>query len=119
MFKRNIYDKLLEWKKVSNGKTALLVEGARRIGKSTIVEEFAKNEYKSYIKIDFGDTKNSYNKSVKKVFEDSESLDEFFSLLQLVTEIKLYPRESLIIFDEIQKNINAREMIKHLVADGR
>ncbi len=119
MFKRKIYNKILEWKKVSNGKTALLIEGARRVGKSTIVEEFAKNEYKSFIKIDFGDTKNSYNKSVKKVFEDSESLDDFFSLLQLVTGIKLYPRESLIIFDEIQKNIAAREMIKHLVADGR
>ncbi|MGM9970040.1 MAG: ATP-binding protein [Anaeroplasma sp.] len=119
MFSRNIYNKILEWKRVSNGKTALLVEGARRTGKSTIVEEFAKNEYKSYIKIDFGDTKNSYNKSVKKVFEESESLDEFFSLLQLVTGIKLYPRESIIIFDEIQKNNNAREMIKHLVADGR
>lgn len=119
MFKRNIYNKILKWKQVSNGKTALLVEGARRIGKSTIVEEFAKNEYKTYIKIDFGDTKNSYNKSVKKVFEESESIEEFFSLLQLVTGIKLYTRESLIIFDEIQKNINAREMIKHLVADGR
>ena len=108
MFKRNIYNKILKWKQVSNGKTALLVEGARRIGKSTIVEEFAKNEYKTYIKIDLGDTKNSYNKSVKKVFEESESIEEFFSLLQLVTGIKLYTRESLIIFDEIQKNINAR-----------
>ena len=119
MFYRNIYNEILKWKHESNGRTALLVEGARRVGKSTVVRKFAENEYKSFILIDFGDTKKSYNKSVKKVFAESESLDEFFNLLQLVTGIKLYPRESVIIFDEVQKNPSAREMIKHLVADGR
>lgn len=119
MFKRNIYSEILKWKHNSNGRTALLVEGARRVGKSTVVKRFAENEYKSFILIDFGDTKKSYNKSVKRIFEESESLDEFFNLLQLVTGTKLYPRESVIIFDEVQKNPSAREMIKHLVADGR
>lgn len=119
MFHRKIYNEILKWKNESNGKTALLVEGARRVGKSTIVKTFAENEYKSFILIDFSDTKKSYNKSVKKVFTESENIDEFFTLLQLVTGIKLFPRESVIIFDEIQKNPSAREMIKQLVADGR
>lgn len=119
MFHRKIYNEILKWKNESNGKTALLVEGARRVGKSTIVKTFAENEYKSFILIDFSDTKKSYNKSVKKIFTESENIDEFFTLLQLVTGIKLFPRESVIIFDEIQKNPSAREMIKQLVADGR
>ncbi len=119
MFHRKIYNEILKWKNESNGKTALLIEGARRVGKSTIVKTFAENEYKSFILIDFSDTKKSYNKSVKKVFTESENIDEFFTLLQLVTGIKLFPRESVIIFDEIQKNPSAREMIKQLVADGR
>lgn len=119
MFHRKIYNEILKWKNESNGKTALLVEGARRVGKSTIVKTFAENEYKSFILIDFSDTKKSYNKSVKKIFTESENIDEFFTLLQLVTGIKLFPRESVIIFDEIQKNPSAREMIKQLIADGR
>lgn len=119
MFHRKIYNEILKWKNESNGKTALLVEGARHVGKSTIVKTFAENEYKSFILIDFSDTKKSYNKSVKKIFTESENIDEFFTLLQLVTGIKLFPRESVIIFDEIQKNPSAREMIKQLVADGR
>ena len=119
IFKRKIYDELLNWKKQSNGSTALVVEGARRVGKSTIIEEFGKNEYKSYIMIDFSNTKESFTKDVKDVFEKSENYDEFFQMLQIVKGIKLYPRESLIIFDEVQKYIKAREMIKFLVKDGR
>ena len=119
IFERTIYKDLLKWKKESNGKTAMLVEGARRIGKSTVVEEFAKREYKSYILIDFSDTKNSFNKDVKDVFEKSKDYNEFFSMIQLVKGIKLYERESVIIFDEIQKYVKAREMIKHFIIDGR
>lgn len=119
LFQRNIYKKLLDWKNRSAGETALLLEGARRVGKSTIVEEFAKKEYRSYILINFGDTKGSFTKDVKAAFEKSQSYDEFFTMLQLVTGIKLYPGESLIIFDEVQKYIKAREMIKFLVKDGR
>ena len=119
IFERTIYKDLLKWKKESNGRTAMLVEGARRIGKSTVVEEFAKNEYKSYILIDFSDTKNSFNKDVKDVFEKSKDYNEFFSMIQLVKGIKLYERESVIIFDEIQKYVKAREMIKHFIIDGR
>lgn len=119
IFKRNIYKKILAWKKQSNGKTALLIEGARRIGKSTIVEEFAKKEYKSYIMINFADTKESFTKDMKKVFENTDSYDDFFQALQLLTNTRLYNRNSVIIFDEIQKYIPAREMIKKLVADGR
>lgn len=119
IFKRKIYDSLLKWKKDSNGKTALLVEGARRIGKSTIVEEFAKKEYKSYILINFADRKNSFTKEMQKIFEDTQDFDEFFQALQLLTNKKLYERNSLIIFDEVQKYITAREMIKQFVQDGR
>jgi predicted AAA+ superfamily ATPase len=113
--KRKIYDKILDWKNETNGKKALLVEGARRIGKSTVVEEFAQREYKSYILIDF----NKAKKKVKDAFDDLDSLDVFFQTLSLEYNSRLYPRESLIIFDEIQKYPKAREAIKYLVADGR
>ncbi|MDY5886072.1 MAG: AAA family ATPase, partial [Treponema sp.] len=96
-FKRKIYDKFLEWKKNSDGKTALLVEGARRIGKSTIVEEFAKNEYESYILIDF--TKAS--KEVLNLFDDISDLNYIFLRLQLIYHKELHQRKSLIIFDEV------------------
>lgn len=119
IFKRKIYDKLKSWKNTYNGKTAILVEGARRIGKSTICEEFAKKEYKSYILINFADTKESFTKEMKKIFEDTMNYNEFFQTLQLLTGIKLYERESVIIFDEVQKYVKAREMIKFLVKDGR
>ena len=119
IFKRKIYDKLKIWKKTYNGKIAILVEGARRIGKSTICEEFAKNEYKSYILINFADTKESFTKDMKKIFEDTVNYNEFFQTLQLLTGIKLYERESVIIFDEVQKYVKAREMIKFLVKDER
>lgn len=116
IFKRKAYGKLIEWKNRSNGRTAMLIEGARRIGKSTIVEEFAKNNYKSYILIDF----SVAPKRIKDIFEDSLSdLDTFFMLLSIETGISLHQRESLIIFDEVQKFPRAREAIKYLVKDGR
>lgn len=116
MFKRKIYDKLLKWKNESKGEAAILVEGARRIGKSTIVEEFAKENYKSYILIDFSKTTNS----VKNAFNNLlNSLDSLFMVLSLEFNTPLYQRESVIIFDEVQKFPRAREAIKHLVKDGR
>lgn len=114
-FKRKIYSKLLDWKKESLGKTAVLVEGARRIGKSTIVEEFGKNEYKSYILIDF----TKVSKTVIQLFDDLSDLDYLFLQLQVILKKDLYKRESLIIFDEVQFCPKARQAIKHLVADGR
>ncbi|MGN0153898.1 MAG: ATP-binding protein [Lachnospiraceae bacterium] len=113
--KRKIYDKLVEWKDGSKGTKALLIEGARRIGKSTVVEELGKNEYKSYILVDF----NKASKKVLESFDDLMNLDMFFQTLSLEYNKRLYPRESLIIFDEIQKFPKAREAIKYLVADGR
>jgi len=114
-FRRKIYDTFLEWKRNSDGKTALLVEGARRIGKSTIVEEFAKNEYEFYILIDF--TKAS--QEVFKLFDDISNLNYIFMRLQLIYHKELQERKSLIIFDEVQFCPKARQAIKHLVADHR
>ena len=113
--KRKIHEKLIEWKNSSNGTKALLIEGARRIGKSTITEELGKNEYKSYIMIDF----NKASKKILESFDDLGNLDVFFQTLSLEYNKRLYKRESLIIFDEIQKFPKAREAIKYLVADGR
>lgn len=115
MFKRKIYDELLEWKLASKGKTALLIEGARRIGKSTIVEAFAKNEYASYILIDFAFASND----VHDLFSNLNDLNYFFMQLQLYFGVSLEERNSLIIFDEVQFNPKARQAIKKLVADGR
>ena len=112
---RKIYSKLLEWKEKSQGSKALLIEGARRIGKSTIAEEFGKNEYKSYVLIDF----NNASKNIINAFDNLNNLDLFFQIINLETGIRLYKRETLIIFDEIQKFPRAREAIKYLVADGR
>ncbi len=113
--KRDIYKRILDWKNETKGTKSLLIEGARRIGKSTVVEEFAQNEYKSYILIDF----NKATKRVKDSFEYLDNLDVLFQILALEYKTRLYPRESLIIFDEIQKYPKAREAIKYLVADGR
>ena len=116
IFKRKIYSKLLEWKEKSKGSRALLVEGARRIGKSTIVEEFAKNEYKTYILINF----NECDEVVKNAFKTKiRKLDEFFSIISVEYGVTLYNRESIIIFDEVQMFPKAREAIKSLVKDGR
>ena len=115
MFKRKIYSKLLDWKNESNGNTALLIEGARRIGKSTVVEEFGKNEYKSYILIDF----TTASKTVKELFEDISDLDYLFLQLQLQYKVDLHERNSLIIFDEVQLCPLAWQAIKSLVKDHR
>ena len=115
MFKRKVYDQLLEWKQISGGKTAILVEGARRIGKSTVVEEFAKNEYEDYILIDFSISNND----IIDNFDNINDLDTFFRNLFLYAEKNLTPRKSLIIFDEVQFFPRARQAIKHLVKDGR
>lgn len=115
MFKRKIYAKMLEWKRRSKGSTALLIEGARRIGKSTIVEEFAKNEYESYILIDF----SRAGKDLKDLFDDLSSTDYLFMQLQLLFNTKLVERKSLIIFDEVQFCPKARQAIKLLVEDGK
>ena len=114
-FKRKIYDKLKEWKNDSNGKSALLIEGARRIGKSTVVEQFAKNEYESYILIDFSDV----DSKILKLFDEIHDLNYFFLTLQINTNVDLVERKSLIIFDEVQLFPKARQAIKHLVKDGR
>lgn len=114
--KRKIYNKLAEWKNRWQGKTALLIDGARRVGKSWIAEEFAKNEYKSYIIIDFNDVK----KEILDIFETSlTDLDRFFTLLSFTTGVELYTRESVIVFDEVQLYPKARAALKYLVADGR
>lgn len=115
MFKRKIYDALLQWKTESDGKTALLIEGARRVGKSTVVEEFAKQEYESYILIDF----SKASKATKELFEDMSDLNYFFLQLQLQYKVDLQKRNSVIIFDEVQLCPLARQAIKALVADHR
>ena len=115
MFYRKIYDRLLEWKRDSDGHTALLIEGARRVGKSTIVEEFAKNEYESYILIDF----SIAPRTVRELFDDVSDLNYLFLQLQLQFRVDLAERKSLIIFDEIQLCPPARQAIKHLVKDHR
>ena len=115
MFKRKIYSKMLEWKQNSQGKTALLIEGARRIGKSTVVEEFAKNEYRSYVLIDFARA----SKEVRSLFEDVSDLNYLFLQLQLQYKVDLHERDSVIIFDEVQLCPMARQAIKALVEDHR
>lgn len=116
MLKRKIYDDLLAWKNRSNGATALMIDGARRVGKSFLCELFAQNEYKSHIIIDFGNTP----KAVLDSFEnDSFDLDLFFSKMSAFYGKSLYKRESVIIFDEVQQFPRARQLIKYLVADGR
>ena len=115
MFKRKIYDKLLEWKQESQGQTALLIEGARRIGKSTVAERFAREEYESYILIDF----STASSSVRELFEDISDLDYIFLQLQLQYRTDLHERRSLIIFDEVQLCPMARQAIKSLVRDHR
>lgn len=116
MLKRKIYDKLVAWKNNSNGTTAMMIDGARRVGKSYIVEEFAKTQYKSYIMIDFG---NAPQAVLDLFLNDSADLDLFFAKLSSFFRTPLYARESLIVFDEVQQYPRARQLIKYLVADGR
>ena len=115
IFRRKIYDRLLRWKEERQGKTALLIEGARRVGKSTIVEEIARKEYKSYILIDF----SLVSREVMDLFDDLTNLDFLFLSLQTIFHVDLYKRESLIVFDEVQFCPRARQAIKVLVKDHR
>lgn len=115
LFKRKIYDRLLKWKRERNGESAILIQGARRIGKSTLAEEFARNEYESYILIDFAIAPPE----VHDLFRDLSDLNYLFLRLQLIYQVRLFERKSVIIFDEIQKAPLARQAIKHLVKDGR
>ncbi len=115
IFKRKIYDTILKWKNEKNGETALLIKGARRIGKSTIAREFAKREYASYIEINFA----KVDSDVKDLFNNLTDLDYIFLRLQALFNVKLETRKSVLIFDEIQKCPKAREAIKFLVEDGR
>lgn len=115
IFKRKIYDRMLKWKAESNGNTALLIKGARRVGKSTIAEEFARKEYESYILIDF----SIADKSVKELFNQLSDLNFFFLRLQSLFNTSLHQRKSVIIFDEVQLYPPARQAIKHLVKDHR
>ena len=115
MFKRKIYHQLLHWKETSNGKTALLIEGPRRVGKSTVVEAFARNEYESYILVDFF----TASPETKALFDDLSDLNYIFLQLQLTYHTSLKERRSCIIFDEVQLCPKARQAIKALVKDGR
>lgn len=115
VFKRKIYEKLVDWKKSKDGSTALLIRGARRVGKSTIAEEFAKREYASYIKVDFADAPDAVWEAVAHIADK----DQFFLQLQFIYNVRLEPRKSVIIFDEIQKAPKVREAIKYLVKDHR
>ena len=114
--KRKVYDQLLDWKKHSAGQYALLLEGARRVGKSYIVKEFAEKEYERHLFLDFSEV----GRDIKDLFRNKlRNLDEFFMLLQARTGVPLEPGRSLVVFDEVQRFPRAREAIKHLVADGR
>lgn len=116
MFRRKAYDKLVEWKRSSGGHTAMLIEGARRVGKSTIAEEFARNEYNSYALVDFTKVGDEFRRTLLDTRGD---LDSFFLYLSAMLGVTLTERKSLVIFDEVQLFPPAREFIKHLVADGR
>lgn len=116
MLKRKMLDKLIAWKQKAGGRESLLIEGARRVGKSTIVEEFGRTQYKSYILIDFA----RLPRDVRDIFENQrDDFDTLFMLLSAYYRKRLYERESLIIFDEVQRYPAARELVKYLVADGR
>lgn len=115
IFKRKLYDRLLQWKNTRNGKTAILIEGARRVGKSTLVEYFAQKEYSSYILIDF----NKASSRVAALFDDLMDINFIFLQLQAIYNVVLTERQSAIIFDEVQACPKARQAIKYLVEDGR
>lgn len=116
IYKRKIYEKMVSWKEDTKGSKALFIEGARRIGKSTIVEKFAQKEYKSYILIDFNDASDIVKDAFLNYLQD---LDTFFMILSTEYRTTLYPRESVVIFDEIQQFPKARQSVKRLVKDGR
>ena len=115
-FSRKAYGRLLEWKNQSQGESAMLIEGARRVGKSYLSKRFAQNEYESYIYLDFANIENE----IIDLFENEmTNLDMFFMKLQTFYGVKLVNRKSCIVFDEVQRYPRARQMIKYLVADGR
>ena len=114
-FKRKLYAAMLKWKQERNGATALLIQGARRVGKSTIAEEFARNAYTSYILIDF----SKVSKAVADLFDDVSDLNYLFLRLQFIFNVQLHERSSVIVFDEVQLQPKARQAIKHLVKDRR
>lgn len=114
-FQRKAYGRMLQWKQESQGETALLIEGARRVGKSTLVRQFAKNEYKSFALFDF----SKASKEEMDLFEDMSDMHTFFNRLRLLKGIPLHERETAIIFDEVQRFPIARQAIKALVEDGR
>lgn len=114
-FKRKLYAAMLKWKQERNGATALLIQGARRVGKSTIAEEFARNEYTSYILIDF----SKVSKAVADLFDDVSDLNYLFLRLQFIFNVQLHERSSVIVFDDVQLQPKARQTIKHLVKDRR
>ena len=115
IFKRKLYERMLQWKKEMNGSTALLIKGARRVGKSTLVEQFARKEYESHIIIDFSNVTSEVN----ELFDNVTDLNFFFLKLQALTRVDLIERKSVIVFDEVQLQPRARQAIKHLVKDGR
>ena len=115
IFKRKIYNELLKWKQEDDGRTAILIKGARRVGKSTIAEEFARNEYETYILIDFAECSDE----VRNLFNDVSNLDFIFLRLQMIYGTELKERKSAIIFDEVQQAPKARQAIKYLVKDHR
>lgn len=115
VFKRKLYDKMLDWKQTRDGTTALLIKGARRVGKSTIAEEFARREYESYILVDFADAPSALWEAIDNISDRNY----FFMQLQFIYGVKLHERKSVIIFDEVQKCPKAREAIKYLVKDHR
>ena len=115
IFKRKIYNELLQWKQTDEGRTAVLIQGARRVGKSTIAEEFATNEYESYILVDFA----ACSTEIRDLFNDVSDLNRIFMRLQLEYGVELKERKSVIIFDEVQLAPKARQAIKYLVKDGR
>lgn len=114
IFKRKLYDKLLDWKNNRGGKTAVMIEGARRVGKSTLAKQFAEKEYESYVLIDF----SIASKEIMELFDYISDLEYFFMQLQFRLGVSLIERKSLVIFDEVQKCPKARQAIKHLGADG-
>lgn len=116
MLKRKLYNELCSWKEKSQGKTAMLIDGARRVGKSYLAESFARNEYKSHIIIDFG---NAPQDILDLFLHESADLDLFFSKLSAFYGTILHKRESIIVFDEVQQFPRARQLIKYFVADGR
>ena len=115
MFRRKLYDKMLQWKAERGGSTALLIKGARRVGKSTLAETFAKNEYDSYLFIDFTEV----SQDIRDLFNDISDLDSLFLQLQFKFHTRLYPKKSVIVFDEVQNCPMARQAIRKLVNDGR